>query len=147
MAAKTFRAFQPGFRTTDGTKLNNLFQGNEQMQAINVASLTVSGPIVEGATNVTGIGASRASATVVPKGAVNVWATNSTSAQGIALYALASGQGVTVWPLPTIGIKVYTAAGQLINALASTAALTLASAKAAFFYTADGVHIRVQKGA
>ncbi len=45
-----------------------------------------------------------------------------------------------------IGVKVYTAAGQVINALASATALTLASAKAATFYSADGVKIRTQKG-
>lgn len=41
MAVKTFRPFVNGLRLIDGSKLNNLFQGNEQMQAINVLHATL----------------------------------------------------------------------------------------------------------
>ena len=153
MAVKTFTPFPDGFRLINGTALNALFTAAQQMKSINVSGgatiaggMTVSGALKEPATVVTALGASRASAPNVPAGAINVWAAGSTSAEGIRLYALASGQGVTVWPQPTIGVKIYTAAGQVINALASATALALASAKGAAFYSADGVHIRAMKG-
>lgn len=41
MAVKAFNAFVNGFRTINGTHLNNLFTGQEQMQAVNTLKLTV----------------------------------------------------------------------------------------------------------
>lgn len=155
MAVKTFNPFSTGYRLIDGTKLNNLFSGFQQMLKINVANgatigggLTVSGgSTVTGAqkaaaTYVTPVGASRASAAAIPATAINVWCPATGSSKGLSLPAMASGQSLWIWPFPTNGVKVFTAAGYVINALASTGSLQLASAKPVQFYSADAVHIR-----
>jgi len=102
----------------------------------------VTGPDINAATVVAAKGAARASATNIAASAINVWITTTTSAQGARLPALVSGQSMWVWPMPTIGVKLYTAANQVLNALASATALQLASAKPIRIYTADAVHIR-----
>ncbi len=45
MAVQAYRVFPNGFRLIDGTKLNKLFQGNEQMQAINVSGTSTLGVV------------------------------------------------------------------------------------------------------
>lgn len=128
MAVKTYRPFPAGYRLIEGTHLNNLFQGNEQIQAANVSgALTVggiatfngaqvyAGPQSFSIVTVKATGATAGTARAIAATAAIVYVTATASTEGVKLPVAVTGKFVQVFASPTIGVKVYgAAAGQKV---------------------------------
>lgn len=80
------------------------------------------------------IGSTQAGAAAIPLGVTLLEVTTTTSAEGIRLPAQAAflntgATSITIVPKATVGVKLYPASGEGLNAVATNTAVVLVSAK------------------
>lgn len=113
----------------------------------NFASLANTGPTVNTPSTVAAAGATQGNATAIGASVTDILVTVTASTQGVKLPTAATGKRVNIWPDPAIGNKVYPAAGALIGAAATNAALAVVKNKPVQLIGVSATKWRVMAGA
>jgi hypothetical protein len=127
---------QTGFRLPQGEWFNDIV--NAFNQYFNSSSIQT----------IAAAGATQGNATPIPttRGRI-IKVTVTASTQGVKLPVASTGLQMDVLADPSVGVKVYPAAGGIIGAAATNAAVALAKNKVNTYYAVDKTHWRTATGA